>query len=167
MPSKLITTAIVAVALSFASSRASSARVVRDPVDACALLTQAQVSAVLGASVGPGQPMMPGNHSTCSWSEPGASKGNGKRVALDVFGPIGGLSPADRFNNAKKPVQSITKTPVTGVGDDAYFITTPGLGTGLNVRKGSSVFQLRVNGFPPDQIQTIEKVLAKDVLAKL
>ena len=134
-------------------------------VDACTLLTPVQVNAVLGVSVGPGQHIS--SPSKCGWAEPSDRMHRGKHVVLEVFSANGSLTPVDRFNKDKAPARRITKTPVTGVGDDAYFITTPGLGTGLNVRKGSSVFQLRVNGFPPDQIQTIEKVLAKDVLAKL
>lgn len=86
---------------------------------------------------------------------------------LDIFSPIGKLTPVDRFTNAKTPVKGITKTPVSGVGDDAYYITTPGLGTGLNVKKGNSAFQIRVNGFPVDQTKAMEKTLALDVLAKL
>ena len=62
-----------------------------------------------------------------------------------MFAASGGLSPVDRFNNAKAPMHGITKNAVTGVGDEAYFITTPGVGTALNVKKGGFVFQIRVS----------------------
>ena len=137
------------------------------PDDACSLLTQARVSSVLGVSVGAGLPISPTNPRTCGWSQPNDANHTGKRVLLDVFGPIGKLTPADRFLNGKTPVKGITKTPVSGIGDDAYFIMTPGLGTGLNVKKGNSAFQIRVYGFSQDQIEAMEKALAQDALAKM
>jgi hypothetical protein len=136
------------------------------PTDACALLTPARVSAVLGVSVGGGEHIPPARGELCGWAQPSDTSHSGKRVVLDVFGPIGGLTPAERFAIGKKPVNGITKTPVTSLGDDAYYITTPGLGTGLNVKKGAAVFQIRVYGFPVDQIQALEKSLAQDVLTK-
>jgi hypothetical protein len=41
------------------------------------------------------------------------------------------------------------------------YVTTPALGIGLNVKKGGSAFQIRVYGFPVEQIKTIEKTLAE------
>ena len=52
-------------------------------------------------------------------------------------------------------------------GDDAYFIDTPGFGLGLNVKTGSSAFQVKVYGFSPEQIKAFEMTLAQDVLSKL
>jgi hypothetical protein len=135
--------------------------------DACSLLTQPQVSAVLGVSVGAGQYLVASIPRTCGWSQPGDANHSGKRVVLDIFGPVGRLTPAERFNNGKTPVKGVTKTPVSGVGDDAYYVTTPGFGTGLNVKHGDSVFQIRVYGFSDDQIKALEKTLAQDALAKL
>jgi len=153
------------------SSRAAYAA---PPTDACTVLTPARVSAILGASVSadkePPSPFPgshPTSHPTCWWSQPGVSIMTSKRAFLDIFGPIGRFSPVDRFNNGKTPVHGVTKTPISGIGDDAYYITSGGLGTGLNVRKGSSAFQIRVYGFSLDQIKAMEKTLAQDVLAKL
>jgi hypothetical protein len=56
---------------------------------------------------------------------------------------------------------------VTGLGDAAYYATTPGIGITLTVRKGASVFQVRVTGFPADEAKAKEKTLAGEVLAKL
>jgi hypothetical protein len=135
--------------------------------DACSLLTPARVSALLGVTVGAGEPIGVRTPSQCGWAQPNDTSHSGKRVMLDLFSPMGRLTPVDRFNNGKTPVKGITKTPVTGVGDEAYYVTTPGLGTGLNVKKGSSVFQIRVYGFAVELIEAIEKTLAQDVLAKL
>jgi hypothetical protein len=51
--------------------------------------------------------------------------------------------------------------------DDAFYITTPGIGTALMIKKGSSVIQMRVYGFPVDQIKEKEKTLAQDAVPKL
>ena len=65
------------------------------------------------------------------------------------------------------PNAKITKTPVTGVGDDAVFGTTQGIGTVLTVKKGDIVFVVHVFGFPDDQTQAKEKALALQILPKL
>jgi hypothetical protein len=74
-----------------------------------------------------------------------------------------------RFNNAKAPIQGITKTPITGVGDDAFFMVSQ-IRVTLHVKKGNSVFEIMVGGFPAEQIEqvkTMEKTLAQEVGAKL
>lgn len=141
------------------------------PTDPCSLLTQVRVSEVLGASVDAGthpnsQP--PGSHGyfDCQWSEQGQPSLAGKRVLLHMFGQIGKLTPAERFENAKTPVEGITKTPVSGVGEDAYYIES-GLNTSLYVRKGASVFQMIVFGFSKEQVKTMEKTLAQGAASKL
>jgi hypothetical protein len=133
--------------------------------DACSLLTQARVGAALGVPVAAGQHLVPSKPSSCGWAQ--ATERGGKRVVVDMFAASGGLSAVDRFNNAKAPMHGVTKNAVSGVGDEAYFITTPGVGTALNVKKGSSVFQIRVYGFSAPQIMAIEKALAQDALARL
>lgn len=79
---------------------------------------------------------------------------------------MGSLTPVERFENAKAPVPRIAKTPVSGVGDDAVYVTT-GMTTSMYVKKGSSVFQIIVFGFPAEEAKTMEKTLAQDALAKL
>lgn len=150
---------ILCVATSIALLPAKAA----PPTDACALLTQSQVSSVLGVSVGAGQRLMSGQPALCGWGQAG-----GKRVVLNIYTQMGSRTPVDRFNTTKNtPVKGIVKTPVNGIGDDALFMTTPGFGTGLFFRKGSAAFDLRVYGFPVDQIEAKEKTLALDIIAKL
>lgn len=137
------------------------------PTDACSLLTAAQVSAVLGMSVGAGEKILPTSASLCGWEVPGQKGLDRKRVVLSIYTQMGRLTPVQRFNTAKTPMKGITKEPVTGIGDDAISATTPGFGTGLIFRKGDAAFDLRVYGFPIDQVKAKEKTLALDVLAKL
>jgi len=136
--------------------------------DACSLLTQSQVSAALGIPMGAGQaipPNVPGRPAPtaskmCGWNEPGSDTPSAKRIVLAIM-------TTQSFATGKTPVQGITKAPVTGLGDEAYYITTPGLGTGLNVQKGNTALQVRIYGFPEDQIRTMEKALAENAVAKL
>lgn len=74
------------------------------PGDACALLTAPQVSSALGACVGPGQPVMPNNTKTCTWSEQGASTGAERNVTVS-------LMTATSFENGKTPMTGVAKTP--------------------------------------------------------
>jgi hypothetical protein len=134
--------------------------------DACTYLTGLQISTVLGVAIDTGQHIGPGG-ALCGWGEPNDPNHNGKHVLLTLYRAVGKLSPVERFENGKTPIQGIPKTPVRGVGDEAYFIDTPGFGLGLNVKKGSSAFQVKVYGFSPEQIKAFEMTLAQDVLAKL
>ena len=122
------------------------------------------MNGVLGITAGAGQHLFPSNPSICGWGQQGAS---GRRVLVSIYTQLGKLTPTDRFNAAKTPVQGIPKTPVSGVGDDAISVATPGVGTGLIFRKGSSAFDVRVYGFAPDETQAKEKTLALAVIAKL
>jgi hypothetical protein len=142
-------------------------RAARAPADACALLTPAQVGSVLGVVVGPGEHIPPSTTLICGWAEPQDTAHRGKRVMLDIFGPLGPRTPVDRYNTAATPIPRIEKTPVTGIGDAAFYATTPNIGITLTVKKGADVFQVRVYGFSPDETKAKEKTLANDVLAKL
>ena len=84
-----------------------------------------------------------------------------------IRGSCSTITTVQSFTNGKTPVKGITKEPTNGVGDDAYYITTPGFGTGQGVKKGDSALQIRVYGFSLDQIKTIEKTLAQQALTKI
>jgi hypothetical protein len=150
--------------LALGGTRAANAA---PPTDACWLLTRAQVSAVLGVTVGAGEKIMPNSAAMCGWEVPGQKSLDRKRVVVSIYTQIGSMTPVQRFNAAKTPIKGIPKEPVTGVGDDAVSVTTSGFGTGLIFRKGDSAFEVRVYGFPLDQVKAKEKALALDVLAKL
>jgi hypothetical protein len=133
------------------------------PTDACLLLTPAEASAVLGEKILPGQ-HPPGGKITkiCLYSSSTDPSIGDKKAIVAII-------TVQSFNNGKIPMQGITKTPVSGIGDDALFIVTSGFGVGLNVRKGDVAFQVRVNGdklaIPVEE--EMEKALAKEVLKRL
>lgn len=134
--------------------------------NACSFFTQTQMSAALGVAVDAGHHIGPGN-ALCGWNQPGDPSHTGKGALLTIYHTVGKLTPVERFENGKLPVQGIAKTPVAGIGDDAYYIDTPGLGVGLNVKKGTAVFQMRVYGFSADETKSIESTLAQAILVGL
>ncbi len=131
---------------------------------ACALITQAQVSEALGMSVDAGKPIArPG---TCQWF------GKGRFATLTITLPRGGKSPVEQFNEGKKGglAGAVTAEPVSGVGDDAYYVYLSGTtraGLGLVVKKGSSTFEVRVYGFDVDKAKPVAKTLAQEAAAKI
>lgn len=128
--------------------------------DPCSLLTPAQVSAVLGVNVGAGKTLA---STVCDWTSPNQAPGvAAKKVTVTLQKP-------QAFAYAKMPVNSkeITKTPVSGIGDDAVFGATSGKYSSLTVKKGDVVFAVHVFGFPLDQQEDKEKTLAKEILGKL
>jgi len=134
------------------------------PAAPCSLLAPDQVSAALAVTVGAGDEV---SKLECQWSQPGKGL-TGKKVILHIYGSVGRLTPVDQFNTVKMPgpFKGIVKTQASGVGDDAVYVTS-GPQTSLTVKKGNSVFQIRVYGFPIEQVKAKEKMLALDVLAKL
>ena len=155
---------IVASSLAFALGAARSAYAA-PPADPCSLLSPARITAALGTAVGDGKSADPRD---CVWSQPGTGL-RATNVLLEILGPMGNQTPVDRFNTVKAPlpIKGVTKTPASGIGDDAVYVRTGALGTALYVKKGSFVFRLQVNGLAAEETKAKEKALAEDVLAKL
>jgi hypothetical protein len=133
-----------------------------EPTVACTLLTPAQIGAATGATVGAGSPIAA--PTSCQWS------GQGKIVTLTINQPRGGKSPVDQFNDGKtRKLPGITTESISAVGEDAYYVYFTGqnrAGCGVVVKKGSSVFEVRLYGFDLNQAKTVSKTLAHDVAGK-
>jgi hypothetical protein len=71
----------------------------------CSLLTSAQVSAAVGVSVSAAQPIAAAG---CSWSAPHMI------ITLSLWDGSG-------WESMKAPLPGVTKTSVSGLGDDASF----------------------------------------------
>ncbi len=130
--------------------------VAAEPTIACGLLTPAQIGTATGATIGAGSPIA--KPTSCQWM------GQGKTVTLTINQARAGKSPVDQFNDGKAS-KMITAEPVGGVGDDAYYVYFPGTtraGCGIVVKKGSSVFEIRVYGFELSQAKTVSKTLAQN-----
>jgi hypothetical protein len=152
----VLTVPIVAGLLMSSAARCNAA----DPV-ACNVLTPAQVSAALGLSIDKGEPISrPG---TCQWI------GKGRYATLTITLPRGGKTPVEQFNAGKKGLLGVTIEPVSGVGDDAYYVSYSGTtraGLGLVVKKGGSEFEIRVYGFDIDKAKPVAKTLAQEAAGK-
>lgn len=145
----------IGCALAACRARAASAETLSDP---CALLTSAQISAVVGATVGAGEPI---GTTGCQWYTGPATPTNPHIVAtLALWG-------GSAFAGMKTPLPNITKTSFGGLGDDAVW-TVVGPLTTLSVKKGTVAFIVRLYGVEgQDKQMAMEKALALDVLAKL
>ena len=120
----------------------------------CDLLTQKQVSTVLGVSVGEGSPIA---NTGCSWKATGASK-----VVVTVS-----MQTEKMFDGAKRSAASMTTNkPISGIGDEAVFTGVPNFSS-LWVRKGARFPLVRIYGLPVSEAETKLKALAADVVSKL
>jgi hypothetical protein len=146
------------------------------PSDACALLTQAQVSTTVGVAVGAGSHVTPTYLKTCTWTPSGASTKGVKDVTLS-------LQAANSFEGAKQLMEQ-TKTMMavkkdkdaaplanesaSGIGDDAFYTSVGSNYTGLLVKKGNVAFKVAIYGdLATEKKKGIEKTLALQVISKL
>jgi hypothetical protein len=153
--------ALPVVAIFFATVAAQSASAAPHD-DACALLTDAQVSAALSAPVGAGSYQMPTFKKTCTWNSTGEGAKNAKSVVLMVEG-------LDAYQAGKATRQSKTTsvTPISGIGDDAYYLAV-GSNVGLIVKKRNVAFKVAVFcALPIEKKQAMEKALAQQIVSKL
>ena len=125
------------------------------PSDPCAQVAPAQVSNALGETVGVGEKS---GTATCTWV---ADKPIHQIVTL-MYSP-----PGDWNSRKTREMPGITKSTVSGVGDDAIAETLGNLTT-LFVKKGNTTFMVRVYGVPVGAKQlAIETPIAQAVAAKL
>jgi hypothetical protein len=158
MPSKTSLGAVIA-AIVIAGAATAPANAA-PPDDACSLLTQAQVSAAVSVSVGAGA--YQGTYKkTCTWNAVSPATKSAKWVTLMLEG-------LDAYQAGKlAPVKTIVVTPISGIGDDAYYLAV-GPNVGLIAKKGNVAFKVAVYGdIPIENKQSMEKTLAQQVVSKL
>jgi hypothetical protein len=155
MPSSRLVALVLATCLTVVCGVARAAAA---PTDPCSLLSQAQVSAALGVSVGAGK----ATGKICRWAGPAGQPGRSPALVLT-------MQDAKAFEFAKAPSKSATlvKTSAPGIGDDAVINTVGVVTATLTVKKGDTYFELLVYVFPVDETRTKETTLAKEVVANL
>jgi len=127
------------------------------PGEACSLLTQAQIKSAIGAEVGEGTA---GSAKLCQWN---ASLAPGAKVNFVTLV----LQDPNFFAAGKNSPAPAIVTPVSGIGDDAYFVAVRDQ-VGLVVKKGSNAFKVAVYAkIPIDQKQAMEKALATQIASQL
>ena len=143
--------------------------------DACKLLAKEEVSAALGVEVDAGTARLTGHPEFCIWREHGQSSALARNVQVSLL-------TQQQFETGKTPLPNIPKSAEPGIGDEAYFTNTPGVGYILSVRKGSTCFRVQarpIAGFSrkkgsdaeehalDEKFKTVERVIASDILKKL
>ncbi len=131
--------------------------------DPCSLLTSAQVSAVIGLTVGAGD--SGGDTHSCDWSHPDSNGVPDEQVLLNTNEDPG------LCDEGPSASLGITVTPVSGVGDQACMEQASGLQAGDNLTfyKNGLGFSIGVSGKTATVANetAMDKALALDVLANL
>jgi hypothetical protein len=135
--------------------------------DACALLTETDVSTALEVKSLPGTHTVQSSTKMCSWSDVAGNDIDHRRVVLSI-------TSAAAFNALKSRAGIMTIEPVSGIGDEAFYeIPKSSESPFLYVRKGDAAFSLRIlNGlklkaFTRDEEKTKEASLAKAAAVRL
>jgi len=165
--------ALAAVFIALATTLASAAA--EPSNDACSLVTQSQVSAALGVSMGSGSHVTPTFLRTCTWN-PSGSSGNGVR-ALTLY-----IQSADQYEAGKQMLEQMRTmakvekhgnsqppviTPLSGIGDDAFYLDMANT-MSLIAKKGNVEFKFVIYGdLPGEKKKAAEKTLALEVVSKL
>ena len=175
MPSKISLGAVIVAVFIAASVMAPPADAAPSD-DACVILSPAQLSAALGVTMGAGSHVTPTFLKTCTWAPAGGPTNDLKYLTLN-------LQTAEGYDAGKKMLEQVTAvmkarrdedapapviTPLSGVGDDAYYLDTANI-LSLIVKKGNSAFKIVIygGGLPMAKRQSAEKALAQQVLSKL
>jgi hypothetical protein len=127
-------------------------------IDPCSLLTAAEAAAVLGKPVDPGAPPEAGS-SSCLFTTSGLSLDS---IEISVtFG--------SDFNPSQKSIPGLTFTPVSGIGDAAYYVSMGAGHVVLNFKKGQNTFSASVllKGASDSLLMAGEKSLAITMMSHL
>ena len=142
--------------------------------DACKLLTAAQVSSALGVQVDEGAYGIPGHPQYCVWREHGKPDITAQNVQVHFL--------TSHAYDAPK-MGPYVQGSENGLGDEAYWAYTRGIGYTLSVKRGSTYFRVQSRPIPQgmarksdtpadkakwdDKAKAVEKAIASEVLKKL
>lgn len=145
---------LVTIVLGVTLARPAAAQAPKPP---CTLLSAAEIGSELGAPVGAGEAT---GSTGCQWIATRQVGAAIPRVTLVFYG-------AGAWRGMTANFPRVTKTTASGLGDAAVYATTGNLTT-LSVKKGATVFVVRLYGVDGQSEQmAIEKTLALAVLARL
>lgn len=135
--------------------------------DACAMVTPAQWSSALGVKMGEGKHVTETFTRTCTWNTAGPPTGGIKFVTLYLQKASeydGGKNMAKMMGQGKMKFEA-----ASGVGDDAYFLSTDNDKiTQLLAKKGSGAFKIAIYGdMATDKKKAAAKEIAGEVVGKM
>ena len=125
----------------------------------CSLLTADQIKAVVGVAVNPGEAGGSKDSPDCTWKD---AKGE-TRVYVS-------LKTRDNYNVTKAQMQHTGRlAPVTGVGEDAFFVSSTGSTAYLYTlgKKHLLLLSAAIPNADRRDNQAAEKALANEILPKL
>jgi hypothetical protein len=126
---------LIATALGVASTCLPVPQAAAASLDACAMLTPAEVGAALGVAVDAGERLTPTETRFCTWHEQG--KKQARNVRIDFI-------TERQYEIGKTPGPNMVKSAEGGIGDDAYFSKAKGMVFNLSVKKGATYFRVMV-----------------------
>jgi hypothetical protein len=138
-------------------------------VDACSLLTQAEMSAAVGAPMDSGKHPFSASNAFCSWQRPPGAPTMGLAPrAVQVWLSV---TPFDErtFEQQKGPAAPTSATSVAGLGDEAYYVQDKVMNF-LQVRRGSIEVRITIMGYATTDQQSVldsERTIAAQVLSEL
>jgi len=135
------------------------------PTDACSLISQSQLSAALGVSVGAGKPIASGK--SCQWRQPPAKPGDEVFIVDVTIVDMHAFEIGKAASAAAGP-SGPKATPISGLGDDAYYYVL-GQISEIRLKKGNSFLGVRVSGGkkPLAEYEAKEKAVAAAIVPKL
>lgn len=174
-PKTSLAAVIVAILILVAAAAPSASAA--PPDDACMLLTQAQVTAAVGVSVGAGSHVTPTFVKTCTWAPSAGPTKDVKAVTIS-FQAASAYEAGKRLmeqsaaganaEKGKDAAHGADIGSISGIGDAAYYLSMGTGYTGLMVKKGNVAFKLAMYGdLPAEKKKAIEKTLALQALSKL
>ena len=141
------------------------ARAAEPPADLCSLLPASDLSKALGIPYDPPQKSVAprpfpntAQGTDCTYKQ--SNDATGKKLLFRVYVDPSPAAAADLFSRLS--VFYTPPTPVTGVGDKAYFDKSHG----LHVLKGKARFFIAMDGFTPGKEKQLETI-ASQIAAKL
>jgi hypothetical protein len=126
----------------------------------CSLLTPDQIKAVVSVPVNPGQPGGTKDSPDCTWRDP---KGEDRAYVS--------LKPRDTFNVTRAQMSNTGRlASVTGVGEDAFFVSSPAGSTAYLYALGKHhllLLEVNVPNASRQDNEAAEKAVATEILPKL
>jgi hypothetical protein len=162
-PTQAATTAAGGTAAGGTAAAATPASTAANPgqLDACALITADDAAAALGEPVDPGTVPTPGARSCLFSGHPA--------TGIDMNAVEISITSVAAFKPDQKSIAGLTITPVSGIGDAAYYVSMGAGMTVLDVRKGQVTFTAAVVKVKASdaELQSAEKTLAMAVLGRI
>jgi hypothetical protein len=111
-----------------------------EPLSACALVTKAEITEVIGTAIGDGRPMKDRDMDVCAFRTP-----KGDEVRIFVTRSTAKRDLGKVLGEARKAMPTATVREVPGLGDKALLVDLPAQGTLLSVYRAGDALVVSVS----------------------